>query len=118
MSECLPFSEPEGPHSPHSSRVLQKLDSRDLPGGPAVKNLLASAGDMGSTPGRGTKTPHAGGQLSGSHSVASDSLRPHELHPARLLCLRGPPGKNTGVGSPALFQGIFPTQGLNLGLLP
>ena len=27
------------------------------------------------------------------------------------------PGKNTGVGSPALLQGIFPTQGLNPGLL-
>ena len=28
------------------------------------------------------------------------------------------PGKNTGVGSCALLQGIFPTQGLNPGLLP
>ena len=27
------------------------------------------------------------------------------------------PGKNTGVGSHALLQGIFPTQGLNWGLL-
>ena len=27
------------------------------------------------------------------------------------------PGKNTGVGCPALFQGIFPTQGSNPGLL-
>ena len=27
------------------------------------------------------------------------------------------PGKNTGVGCHALLQGIFPTQGLNLGLL-
>ena len=26
------------------------------------------------------------------------------------------PGKNTGVGCHALLQGIFPTQGLNLGL--
>ena len=25
-------------------------------------------------------------------------------------------GQNTGVGSPSLFQGIFPTQGLNPGL--
>ena len=24
------------------------------------------------------------------------------------------PGKNTGVGCPALLQGVFPTQGLNL----
>ena len=28
------------------------------------------------------------------------------------------PGKNTGVGGHALFQGIFPTQGLNPGLPP
>ena len=27
------------------------------------------------------------------------------------------PGKDTGVGCHALLQGIFPTQGLNLGLL-
>ena len=27
------------------------------------------------------------------------------------------PGKNTGVGCHALLQGIFPTQGLNPGLL-
>ena len=27
------------------------------------------------------------------------------------------PGKNTGVGSPALLQEIYPTQGLNTGLL-
>ena len=26
------------------------------------------------------------------------------------------PGKNTGVGCHAIFQGIFPTQGLNSGL--
>ena len=28
-----------------------------------------------------------------------------------LLCPWGSPGKNTGVGCHALFQGIFPTQG-------
>ena len=30
----------------------------------------------------------------------------------RLLCPWGSPGKNTGVGSHPLLQGIFPTQGL------
>ena len=39
------------------------------------------------------------------------------LKPARLLCPWNSPGKNNGVGSHFLFQGIFPTQGLNLGLL-
>ena len=36
----------------------------DFPGGPVVKNLPSNAGDMGSIPGRGTKIPHAVGQLS------------------------------------------------------
>ena len=44
-------------------------------------------------------------------SIVSDSLRPPGL--------RSPwnsPGQKTGVGSRSLFQGIFPTQGLNPGL--
>ena len=32
----------------------------------------------------------------------------------QLLCPWGSPGKNTGVGSHFLLQGIFPTQGENL----
>ena len=47
----------------------------------------------------------------------SDSMRLYGLYPARLLCLWDSPGKNTGVGSHALLQGIFPTQGSNLRLL-
>ena len=35
----------------------------------------------------------------------------------RLLCLWDYPGKNIGVSCHFLFQGIFPTQGLNLYLL-
>ena len=42
----------------------------------------------------------------------------------RQLCLQlswrtplGSPGKSTGVGCHTLLQGIFPTQGLNRGLL-
>ena len=42
---------------------------------------------------------------------SSDSLRPQGLQPARLLCPWDSPGKNTGVGSRSLLQGIFPTQG-------
>ena len=42
-----------------------------------------------------------------------NSLRPHGLQPARFLCQ----GKNTRVGCHALLQGIFPTLGLNPGLL-
>ena len=50
-------------------------------------------------------------------SVMSSSLQPHGLQPARLLCLRYSPGKNTGAGCHALLQGIFPTQGSNPCLL-
>ena len=45
-----------------------------------------------------------------SCSVVSDSLRPHELQSARLLCPQNSPGKNTGVGCHSLHQGIFPTH--------
>ena len=45
-----------------------------------------------------------------SHSVVSDSLRPHGLYsPWNSL------GQNTGMGSLFLLQGIFPTQGSNPG---
>ena len=37
---------------------------------------------------------------------------------AKLLCPWNSPGKNTGVGYPALLQGIFPTQGSKPRLLP
>ena len=47
-----------------------------------------------------------------SHSIVSDSLWPHELYSSWTS-----PGLNTGVGSLSLLQGIFPTQGLNPGLL-
>ena len=43
-----------------------------------------------------------------SHSVMSDSLRPHGLYSPL-----NSPGQNIGVGSLSLLQGIFPTQGLN-----
>ena len=52
-----------------------------------------------------------------SHSVVSDSLGPHGLQHTRLLCPWNSPGKNTGMGCHFLLQGIFPTQGSNLGLL-
>ena len=52
-----------------------------------------------------------------SCSVVSNSLWPHGLYPARLLCPQDFLGKNTGVGCHFLLQGIFPTQGSNLSLL-
>jgi len=44
-------------------------------------------------------------------------LWPHVLYTAKLLCLWNYPGKTTGVGYHFLLQGIFLTQGSNLGLL-
>ena len=52
-----------------------------------------------------------------SRSVISDSLWPHELQPAKLLCPWDSPGKNTGMGCHFLLQRIFLTQGLNSGLM-
>ena len=54
----------------------------------------------------------------GVTSVTPDSLRPHGLSPARLLCPWDSPGKNTGVGCHALVQGIFQIQGSNPHLMP
>ena len=47
-----------------------------------------------------------------SHSVVSDSLRPHALYSPW-----NSPHQNTGVGSLSLLQRIFPIQGSNPGLL-
>ena len=38
------------------------------------------------------------------------------LYPTGLLCPWDSPGKNTGMGCHSFFEGIFPTQGSNLGL--
>ena len=47
-----------------------------------------------------------------SHSFLSDSLQPHGLY-----IPWNSPGQNTGVGSFSLLWRIFPTQGLNTGLV-
>ena len=50
-----------------------------------------------------------------SHSVVSDSSRPHGLEPSRLLCPRNSPGKNTRVGSHSLLQENLPDPGIEPG---
>ena len=82
-------------------------------------------GGAGKTPGVGSpslalmlgpqRAPYNGTGF--SHQVMSDSLGPHGLQPARLLCPWDSPGENTGVGGHFLLQWIFPTQESNLGLL-
>ena len=47
----------------------------------------------------------------------SDSLQPFGPQPSMFLCQWDSPGRNTAVGSRSLLQGIFLTQGLNLGIL-
>ena len=51
-------------------------------------------------------------EVSESRSVVADSLPRHGLYSPW-----NSPDQNTGVGSLSLLQGIFPTQGLNSGLL-
>ena len=46
--------------------------------------------------------------------LCPNSLQPHGLQPARLLCPWDSPGKNTEVGCHAILQGIFLTQGSRL----
>ena len=52
-----------------------------------------------------------------SCSVRSNSLQLHGMQPASLLCQWNSPSKNIGVDCHSLLQGIFPSQGSNLGLL-
>ena len=47
-----------------------------------------------------------------SCSVLSDSLQPHGLLPARLLCPWNSLGKNTAVGCCAFLQETFPNPGI------
>ena len=86
---------------------------KSFPGGSDSKESPCSAGDLGSfswmgrSPGEGKgyllqysglENPHGQRSLVGYSSWVS-------------------PGRNTGVGSPSLLQGIFPTEGLHPGLL-
>ena len=57
---------------------IKKDTLGDFSGGPVVKNLPSNAGDAGSIPGRGTKIPHALGQLS---TCARQLLSPRALEP-------------------------------------
>ena len=91
-------------------------------GGSVVKNPPANAGDtglmpgLGRSPGEGNGNPHPRSRWKWSRSVVSNSLWPHGLWPARLLCPWDFPGKSTGVGCHFLLQRIFSTQGSNLGV--
>ena len=53
---------PSGTLTGWAGKVSVKMG--DFPGGPVVKKSPSKAKDVGSIPGRGTKIPHALGQLS------------------------------------------------------
>ena len=64
-------------------KYKSKLQWRDFPGGPVVKNLPCYAGDTSSIPGRRTKTPHAPEKLSlcaATRKPVSHNYWAHTLH--------------------------------------
>ena len=63
------------------------------------------------------RTPWEVESESVSHSIMSNSWRPHGLYSTWLMCPWGSLSKNTGVGCQSLLQGIFLNQGSNRGLL-
>ena len=60
---------------------------------------------------------YGGKKASVRGSIMSDSLWLHWPEPTSPFCPWDFPGKNTGVGSYSLLQGIFPTHALNPGIL-
>ena len=69
--QASPSMGSKGKHKKHVSKKLNELTSLkknlgDFPGGPVVKNMPHNAGDVNSTPGQGTKVPHAMERLSPS----------------------------------------------------
>ena len=70
--------------------LIGKWGTRDLPGGPVVKNLPSNSGDSSSVPGRGTKIPHAAERLESPPLLRS----PHALEP--VLCSKRSPRATTG----------------------
>ena len=47
-----------------------------------------------------------------TRSIVSNSLQPHGLQPARLLCAWDSTGRNAGVGCRSLLQGNLPDPGI------
>ena len=87
--------------------------SRDLPNpGIRPKSLVSPALASGFFTTVPPGKPFRVETESESHSVMSNSLRPHGPYSPW-----NSPGLNTGVGRHSLLQGIFPTQKLKPGLL-
>ena len=103
----------------HSSVLAWRIPGTGEPGGlPSVgsqsrtrlKRLSSSSSSSSIDTCRGmNESPHKYEQYkskkSESCSVISDSLQPHGLQPARLLCPWNFPGRNTGVGATSYSKG-------------
>ena len=87
-----------------------------------VKASVCNVGDLGSIPGWGRSSGEGNGNPL-QYSCLENSIDGGAGWtivpgvPMRFLHLWNFPGKSTGVGCHFLLQGIFPTQGLDLGLL-
>ena len=66
-------SEFHGPHHSLLFTIAFKILSWDFPSGPVVKNMLCNAEDSGSSPGQGTKIPHAKKQLN-PHATTTEPM--------------------------------------------
>ena len=62
-------------------------------------------------------TPALSATSANTYGVMSDSCNSMDCRPPGFSFHGIFPGKNTGVGCHSLLQGIFPTQGMNPGLL-
>ena len=98
------YSEPQA-HWTHDKRNLHGPDFFFCPWEPPETKTCSGVGWSSCT---ALTSSHLEGE---SHSVVSDSLRPHGLY-SPWDCL----GQNTGMGSLFLLQEIFPIQGSNPGL--
>ena len=94
-------------HKMSTVKLLYVQTLKRIPGGPVVKTQVQSL----------VRELRSCLHACEVALAMSDSLRPHGLERARLLCLWDSPGKNTDVGCHFLLEGIFLTQGSNPNLL-
>ena len=118
----LPFSRGSNPGLPHCRESLYQLSYQGTPHGCILTSkfvkVYTSHMQIRRIPlHRPRKLKISLFLLLFSHQVVCDSLQPHGLEPAGLLCPLDSPSKNAGVGRHSLLRGVFSTQESKLGLL-